>query len=397
MSKVNLLNIHIDNIRQQDLLEKLKDGGMVVTPNVDHLVRLQKDTEFYRIYSDADYVVCDSRILMYASRFLGKPIVEKISGSDLFPAFYNYYKHNPEITIFLLGAAPGIAEKARKAINEKVGREMVIATYSPPFGFDKDPQECQKIVDLINQSGATVLAIGVGAPKQEKWLYKHRNQLKYAKILLAIGATIDFEAGHVTRSPKWMSEVGLEWFHRLVSEPERLWKRYLVDSLPFFQLIWQQKFNRYKPPLSFLLQEAGLLTPEQTNKILEKQKTTNLPFEQLVIAEGWLKPETVNFFLEKLPQLRSEKSNLSLSEHLKAAGLLNEQQINEIVAQQHQLGLDFEEILIRKGWVSSQCISVFLQYTDAAKAYQSNLNTSDLIVLSSEKNNALIDTNRVEV
>ncbi|MEM7726985.1 MAG: WecB/TagA/CpsF family glycosyltransferase, partial [Cyanobacteria bacterium P01_A01_bin.45] len=100
----------------------------------------------------------------------------------------------------------------------------------------------------INNTDATVLAIGVGAPKQELWIAKHREQLKKIKIFLAIGATINFEAGKVKRSPKWMSEIGFEWLYRLLSEPKRLWKRYLLDALPFFTLILKQKLQLYKNP-----------------------------------------------------------------------------------------------------------------------------------------------------
>ena len=250
MNPVNLLNLNIDNITMSELLEKLRFGGVVFTPNVDHLMKMQKNSEFYLAYQKADYIVCDSKLLVYASNFLGTPIQEKISGSDFFPAFYNYYKHEEQIKIFLLGGLGKTAEIAQQKINSKVGRDMIVATYSPPFGFENDCQECQKIIELINYSKATVLAIGVGAPKQELWLYKFKHQLQYVKIFLAIGATINFEAGHMKRAPKWMSEVGLEWFHRLLSEPRRLIKRYLLDDLPFFWLVLKQKFRLYKNPLS---------------------------------------------------------------------------------------------------------------------------------------------------
>lgn len=249
MKVVNLLNVPVDNCSITELFEKLKEGGGVVfTPNVDHLIKLQYDRDFYEAYKSCDYRVCDSQILMYASRFLGTPIQEKISGSDLFPAFYNYHKENEDIKIFLLGAAEGVAIKAQEKINQKVGRDIVVAAYSPSFGFEKNEEECEKIIDIINQSGATVLAIGVGAPKQEKWLVKYRDKLTNIKVFLAIGATIDFEAGCKARSPKWMSEVGIEWAYRLLSEPRRLWKRYLVDALPFFRLIVEQKLGYYKTP-----------------------------------------------------------------------------------------------------------------------------------------------------
>ncbi|MEO1427889.1 MAG: WecB/TagA/CpsF family glycosyltransferase [Cyanobacteria bacterium J06633_8] len=244
MKKIRILNLEIDNWSKQELLDKLK-SGVVLTPNVDHIVKLQKDSEFVKSYSIGDYKICDSQIVMYASKFLGTPIKEKISGSDLLPAFCNYHKNNEDIKIFLLGAAQGVAKTAQKQINHKIGRRIVVNSYSPPFGFEKDEAECMRIIDLINNSDATVLVIGLGAPKQEKWLYKYKDDLKFIKIFMALGATIDFEAGNVKRAPKWMSEIGLEWLFRLLSEPKRLWKRYLLDDIPFIFLILKQKLSMY--------------------------------------------------------------------------------------------------------------------------------------------------------
>lgn len=242
MNKVKILNLEIDNLSKVELLDKLR-SGVVFTPNVDHLMKLQEDPEFLQAYSISDYKVCDSQILLYASKFLGTPIKEKISGSDLFPAFYNYHKNNQNIKIFLLGAGIGVASKAQNEINRKTGRNIIVASYSPPFGFEKDEQECQNIINMINSSGATVLAIGVGAPKQEKWVYKYKSMLPHIKIFMALGATIDFEAGNLKRSPKWMSEVGFEWLFRIFCDPKRLWKRYLVDDIPFFILVLKQKLK----------------------------------------------------------------------------------------------------------------------------------------------------------
>ncbi len=250
MKRINLLNLTIHNMTMVELLENLRFGGVVFTPNVDHVMKLQKNQDFYSVYEEADYRVCDSKVLMYVSSFLNTPIQEKISGSDLFPAFYTYYQQDENIKIFLLGGEAEVVKIAQQKINSKVGRDIIIAAYSPSFGFEKNEKECQEIVDMINSSGATVLAIGVGAPKQEMWIYKYRKQLKNVKIFLAIGATINFEAGNVKRSPKWMSEVGLEWLYRLLSEPKRLWKRYLLDAIPFIWLIVKQRFQLYENPWS---------------------------------------------------------------------------------------------------------------------------------------------------
>ena len=251
MKQVDILSTLIDNISMSELLDKLEYGGVVFTPNVDHLIKLQKDPEFYRIYGEADYRVCDSQLLMFASRFLGHPLKEKISGSDLFPQFYQRYKDDPGVKIFFLGGLEGVAEKARQNINQKVGREIIVDTYAPPFGFEENEVECQKIIDAIDKSGATVVAVGLGAPKQEKWICQYKSQLKQVKTFFAIGATIDFEAGNIQRAPGWMSNTGLEWLYRLLLEPKRLWKRYLVEDTKFFILILRQKFNLNHKPRFF--------------------------------------------------------------------------------------------------------------------------------------------------
>lgn len=254
MKRLNILNVAIDNCSSQELLHQLNAGGIVYTPNVYHLIRLQQDPEFYEVYQRADYRVCDSQILYYVSRFLGNPICEKISGSDLFPAFYRHYAEDETTTVFLLGAKEGVGERARHNINRKVNREMVVDTYSPPFGFEQDEAECKRIIERIRKSGATVVAVGLGAPKQEKWIHHYHHLLPSVKTFLAIGATIDFEAGQVQRSPRWVSEAGLEWLYRVCMEPQRLWKRYFMDALPFVWLIAVQRLGLYRDP--FLKESA---------------------------------------------------------------------------------------------------------------------------------------------
>jgi exopolysaccharide biosynthesis WecB/TagA/CpsF family protein len=248
MKPVRLLNVEIDNLTLKELLESLRFGGFVITPNVDLLMKLQRNQAFFRAYQAADFRICDSQILLYVLKFLGTPVREKISGSDLFPAFYRYYSNDESMKVFLLGAAPGVGQKAQQQVNAKVGREMIVANYSPAFGFERDEAECAAIVDRVNASGATVLAVGLGAPKQELWIAKHRHLFPHIKIFMAIGATINFEAGDISRAPRWVSEVGMEWLYRLICEPRRLWKRYLGDALPFFWLVLQQRLHCYRCP-----------------------------------------------------------------------------------------------------------------------------------------------------
>jgi exopolysaccharide biosynthesis WecB/TagA/CpsF family protein len=245
--KIPILNIEVNNISKSDLLKNFT-SGVLITPNVDHLMKLQKDREFYEIYQKADYVTVDSQIVKKSLQYLGTPVREIITGSDFLPSFYNYHKDNPDIKIFLLGAGPGIADKALHNINNKVGREIIVGAHSPSFGFEKHEEECHKILDIIKSTAANVLVVGVGAPKQEKWIFNYKDQLPQIKIFLALGATIDFEAGNVKRAPKIFQRLALEWFYRLLKEPKRLWRRYLIEDLPFFLLVYKQKRNRYKNP-----------------------------------------------------------------------------------------------------------------------------------------------------
>lgn len=245
---VKIFNIRIHSISQEDLLTVTH--GVIVTPNVDHLVRLQKDREFCRVYQAADWIICDSNIVQLGLRFLGRPVKEVIPGSSFFPAFYQFHRNNPEIRIFLLGAAEGVAEKAKNNINTKLNRAIVVGAHSPSFGFETNEEECRQIVDMINQSDATVLVVGVGAPKQEKWIYKYKNELPNINLFLPLGATIDFEAGAVKRAPQIFRKMSLEWFYRMCIDPKRLIKRYLVDDLPFFYYLVRQRLGVYRDPIS---------------------------------------------------------------------------------------------------------------------------------------------------
>ena len=236
---VRILNANLLSITRIELLQSLK-RGVLVTPNLDHLVKLQHDREFYDLYQKAEWVVCDSKILYLCSRLLKKGIPEAIPGSSFFTAFYQYHKDNPDCRIFLLGAMEGVAQKAMERINASVGREIVVGAMSPSYGFENKPEENELIYRTINASGANVVLVGVGAPKQEKWIYE--NYQKYgAKVSICAGATVDFLAGNVNRAPKWMSDHGLEWFYRFLQEPKRMFKRYFIDDVKILSLIFKYR------------------------------------------------------------------------------------------------------------------------------------------------------------
>ncbi|MBR4624407.1 MAG: WecB/TagA/CpsF family glycosyltransferase, partial [Alphaproteobacteria bacterium] len=154
-----LLNTQILSITQAELLQSL-DHGILITPNVDQLVKLQKDREFYEIVRKAEWVVCDSKILYLCSKLTKQPLQTYIPGSSFFPAFYEYHKDDENCRIFLLGAMDGVALKAMENINQKVGRQIVVGAYSPSYGFEKRQEENEQIYKMINDSNANVVLVG---------------------------------------------------------------------------------------------------------------------------------------------------------------------------------------------------------------------------------------------
>lgn len=245
MSRMKFLNTEVDNLTMNEAVQKIeqlilsKKPSYVVTPNVDHIVKLETDKEFQEVYKEADLILTDGMPLIWISKLIKNPIKEKVSGSDLFPevcksAADKGYK------VFLLGAAEGVAAKAAENLKEKYKGLNVVGTYSPSYGFEKKEDEIQEIIKMINEVKPDILAVGLGAPKQEKFLYNYRKQLN-VPVALAIGASIDFEAGNIDRAPEWMQNSGLEWFYRLCKEPKRMFKRYLIDDMKIFKLIFKYK------------------------------------------------------------------------------------------------------------------------------------------------------------
>lgn len=245
MSRIKFLNTEVDNLTMDEAIERIeqlileKKPSYVVTPNVDHIVKLEDDEEFQNVYKEADLILTDGMPLIWISNFKGIKIKEKLSGSDLFPKVCDLASKKG-YKVFLLGAAEGVAAKAAESLKDKYDGLNVVGTYSPSYGFEKNKEEIEKIIEMINTVKPDVLAVGLGAPKQEKFLYNYKNRLN-VPVSLAIGASIDFEAGNINRAPKWMQSSGLEWFYRLCKEPKRMFKRYIIDDMKIAKLVIKYK------------------------------------------------------------------------------------------------------------------------------------------------------------
>ena len=246
--RIKFLNTHVDNLTMKEALSEIdrlvraNKKSYVVTPNMDHIVMLEKDRLFRRIYDDASLVLTDGKPLIWISRFYGTPIKEKVSGSDLFPQICELAAKN-NYKIYILGAAEGVAEKAAEKLMHKYSGLKVVGTYSPPLGFEKDKKEVKKIVSIINGSKADILAVALGSPKGEKFIYRIRNYINVA-MSISIGATIDFEAGNVKRAPKWMSSIGLEWLFRITQDPKRMIKRYWKDAVSIVPIMRKYRIKK---------------------------------------------------------------------------------------------------------------------------------------------------------
>lgn len=241
MSRIKFLNTEIDNLTMSEAIEKIdkliisRKPSYVVTPNVDHIVKLEKDKEFKEVYKNADLILTDGMPLIWISKMKSTPIKEKVSGSDLFPKVCKLASKK-SYKMFLLGAVEGVAVKAAQNLQERYNGLNVVGTYSPSYGFEKKEDEIEKIIKMINETKPDILAVGLGAPKQEKFIYKFKDRLN-VPVSLAIGASIDFEAGNIRRAPKCMQKCGLEWLYRLCKEPRRMYKRYLIDDVKILPLL----------------------------------------------------------------------------------------------------------------------------------------------------------------
>ncbi|HEY4235357.1 MAG TPA: WecB/TagA/CpsF family glycosyltransferase [Lacipirellulaceae bacterium] len=210
----------------------------VVTPNVDHAVMIQRRGDLRAAYTKASLVLADGTPIVLASRLFRKRVPERVAGSDLVPKLFAAVHADP-LRVFLLGAAEGVADAAAGRIHRDWPAVQIIGTYSPPIGFENDPAENARILETIAVAKPDLLIVGLGAPKQELWVHRHRDQIA-AKVALCAGATIDFLAGHRRRSPVWMRRTGLEWLHRVAVEPRRLARRYAIDAWEFPQLMWRE-------------------------------------------------------------------------------------------------------------------------------------------------------------
>lgn len=245
MKKQALLNTYINNLTMSETVEAIekmimeKRKSYVVAINVDVVMKIESDPYLKEIVDGADLVLVDGKPLVWISKLHGKPLKAKISGSDLVPLLCEV-SAKKGYRMFIIGGKDGIAEQAKRRLEEKYPDIQIVGTYAPPIGFEKDKKELNKINNMISEVKPDLLITCFGCPKQEKWIYENINRYD-AKVSVCAGATVDFLAGNVKRAPRWMSEHGLEWFYRFLQEPKRMFGRYFIDDVKIIRLIRKYK------------------------------------------------------------------------------------------------------------------------------------------------------------
>ncbi|MFJ2028788.1 WecB/TagA/CpsF family glycosyltransferase [Streptosporangium sp. NPDC087985] len=235
--RVHVAGLAIDPMTEGEVVDHVVDalkrgeGGHLVTPNVDISWAAARDPGVRELIEDADLVVADGMPLVWAAKLLGTPVPSRVAGADLIwslaeaATFYRY-------PIYLLGGPPGVAEQAADRLTGRHPGLLVAGTDAPPYGFETTPESYREVRDAVVAAGPRLVFVGLGFPKQDRLIAMLRKDLPGAWFV-GCGSAIAFAAGTVPRAPVWMQKAGLEWLFRLLNEPGRLARRYLLHDLPF--------------------------------------------------------------------------------------------------------------------------------------------------------------------
>jgi N-acetylglucosaminyldiphosphoundecaprenol N-acetyl-beta-D-mannosaminyltransferase len=241
--RIDLLGLPLHALTEREVLTLLaqrldaRQGTWVITPNLDILRQYTKYPElrplFHAEHGGADVLLPDGMPLIWASRIAGHspPLPQRVAGSTLVLSLA-HLAGSRGWRLFLLGGAPGDAERAAAVLQSRHKDLVIAGTFCPPLGFEKDPRQLQEIEDKLVAAQPDLVYVALGFPKQELLTQQIRHCLPNATFI-GVGISLSFIAGTVRRAPRWVQGLGLEWVHRLIQEPRRLAKRYLVHDLPF--------------------------------------------------------------------------------------------------------------------------------------------------------------------
>ena len=210
----------------------------VVGPNAHLVTMAERDSRFAEAMRDADLAVPDGISVVKESSLLGAPIPERVTGGELMERMCAEAAHYG-FRVFFLGGLLGAAAMAAHHLCSRYAGLQICGTYCPPVGFESDGAELEKMRRAIADAAPDLICVAFGAPKQEIWMQENREQLR-AGAIMAVGAALDTQAGMRRRAPRWIQAIALEWLFRLVVEPRRLWRRYLIGNAQFVLLVLRQ-------------------------------------------------------------------------------------------------------------------------------------------------------------
>jgi N-acetylglucosaminyldiphosphoundecaprenol N-acetyl-beta-D-mannosaminyltransferase len=244
--RIRLLGMPLSVVTERQAVRHIIDsataarGGWVITPNLDQLRLYRKDPALRPMYEEASLVVADGMPLVWASRLQKTPLPERVAGSSMIFSLSSAAAKAQQ-TLFLLGGNPGAADRAAEELVKKYPGLQIVGTHCPDVGFEKDAAQMQRITDLLIEKQPAIVYVCLGFPKQEKLIERIRPVLPKAWYL-GIGISFSFVAGEIKRAPRWMQKLGLEWIHRMIQEPGRLLKRYLIHGIPFAVSLFVRAF-----------------------------------------------------------------------------------------------------------------------------------------------------------
>lgn len=248
MQRVSVLGIDVDNITLSEALHKAEEIIRAGKPdymtflNINQIICCKENKDLLHFYQHSKLVIVDGTNVTRLAKFLKISISERIYGNDFIYEICQMAAENG-FSVFFLGGSPNGAEMAVKNIKKINPQLQVAGVYAPPYGFENDEIEIKKINNLLKESKADLVFVGLGSPKQDDFIQNNKELYKIP-LSIPIGSGIDIIGGIYKRAPKWISNIGLEWLYRCFQEPKRLFKRYIIGGLKISKYYW--RFKRKK-------------------------------------------------------------------------------------------------------------------------------------------------------
>lgn len=245
MNKINLLKTHIHNLTIQETIAEIeqtinnKKQIHHVVVNAGKIVDMQSDLQLRQSVNESDLINADGQAVVWASKFLGKPLKERVAGIDLMINLVEL-AHQKDYKIFFFGAKEDVVKKVVETYSNQYSPNIIAGYRNGYFKKDEEQQIAMQIAD----SGANILFVAISSPTKENFLYENKALLSKVNFVMGVGGSFDVVSGKVKRAPLWMQKCGLEWFYRFIQEPKRMWKRYLIGNTKFILLVLKEKFNK---------------------------------------------------------------------------------------------------------------------------------------------------------